>query len=131
MNLSASRAALAAWMKQPTTVTGIAGFMATLAYAAAHLVSHDMPVATVLAGVAASLTAMILPDNSAAKTSIEQLVQDSVTAAANQHLAAALPALVQDAVAVVRSVSAVPATSPAVAPGAAAAPTSPAVIAAA
>lgn len=86
------------WLKSPTTVDGICAGISVGAGVVAHLVTHDMATDLVVGGAALSLTKIIAPSNVAEQSSIEQFVTDAVQAAATKHIAAAMPALVADAV---------------------------------
>lgn len=95
-----------AWRKQPTTILGIAGIVGTVSGYIAHALAHDITVTTAVGLSAASIVHIAMPDNSAAPSSVEKLAVDAVTAIATQKLAASIPLLVGDAVAVAQAVQA-------------------------
>lgn len=97
---------LKAWLNQPTTITGLGTAAATLSGLIAHVLTHDATTAVAAGGSAYALIHVVLPDNSGAASSVEKLVTDAVTAAAQKKLAAALPMLIQDGLAVVNSIAA-------------------------
>lgn len=107
---------LKSWLKQPSTVTGMAGLATTIVWAIAHVTTHDTTIAIAAAGVAGSAVAIALPDNSAAKSSVEKLVTDAVQATVQHRVAAAIPTLAADALAAVQAMTQpAPAPAPAVA----------------
>jgi hypothetical protein len=126
-------------LKQPTTILGVAGLVGTTAGTIAHVLTHDMALAVGVATVAGSIVHILMPDNSGAQSSIEKLVTDAVTAGAQKRLAAAMPLLIQDGMAVVASLAApaqsamnsAPAQNSAQTPGATQAPNPAAIPAAA
>lgn len=92
--------ALKAWLAQPSTILGLGAFAATICGLIAHVLTHDTTAATAAGMAAFALVHIALPDNSAASSSVEKLVTDAVTAAAQKRLAAAIPMLVSDSMAV-------------------------------
>ncbi len=88
------------WLTQPTTITGLGAAAATISGLIAHVITGDTTAAVAAGGAAYALVAVALPDNTAAANSIEKLITDAVTAAAQHKLAAALPMLIQDGLAV-------------------------------
>ncbi len=108
-------------LKQPTTIKGIAAVAGVLTGAATHLALHDTTLTATIGGLVYGLVHIALPDNSGAPSSVEQLVTDAATAVAQKRLAAAMPQLLADTLAVVQSVQGPHAPVPlAPAPGAAA-----------
>ncbi len=102
--------AIKAWLAQPSTILGISGIVGTAAAAIAHVLTHDMT-ATLAAGtIAASMVHVGMPDNSNAPKAIQQLVTDAATAMLQNKLAAMLPVLLSDGMAVVTALQA-PATA--------------------
>src|ERR1700723_69229 len=95
-------------LKQPSTILGIAGLIGTTAGTIAHILTRDMALSVGVATIAGSIVHIVMPDNSGAQSSIEKLVTDAVTAAAQKKLAAALPMLVQDGLAVVTALTPAP-----------------------
>lgn len=93
------------WLAQPTTITGIGTAAATISGLVAHVLTGDTTVSAAAGAAAYALVHVALPDNSAAASSVEKLVTDAVTAAAQRKLAAALPGLTQDGLAVVNSIA--------------------------
>jgi uncharacterized membrane protein YeaQ/YmgE (transglycosylase-associated protein family) len=98
---------------QPSTVVGIGDavtvIVGTIAGVIAHQVNHDpqtLAIAAASAGViAGAILKVWLPDNTAAQGDANKLVTDAVMAATNKNLTAALPLLVQDAVAALGAVT--------------------------
>ncbi|MEO9191108.1 MAG: hypothetical protein ABI224_14090 [Acetobacteraceae bacterium] len=85
------------WLRQPTTIHGIAVFVATGAGIGAYYATGNRMVAAGLAGSAFSVIATLMNDTSADKSRIETLVGDAITAIATQRLGPMLPELVADA----------------------------------
>ena len=100
-----------AWLRQPTTIAGLAGLVATAAGAIAHVVTHDTTLALGVASIAGSAIAIAMPDNSTERTSVERLVSDTVTALVTRHFASKVPLLTADALAAVQAALS-PATTP-------------------
>lgn len=100
-----TQASIKAWLSQPSTILGLGTFGATVSGLVAHVLTHDTTVSVAAGTAAFALVHVILPDNSAAASSVEKLVTDAVTAAAQQKLASALPGLIQDGLAVVGAIS--------------------------
>lgn len=92
--------------KQPSTILGIAGLIGTTAGTIAHVLTRDMALSVGVATIAGSIVHIIMPDNSGAQSSVEKLVSDAVTAAAQKKLSDALPLLIQDGLAVVNAIAA-------------------------
>lgn len=93
-----------AWLQQPTTIMGISGLVGTLSGIAAHALTHDTTVTTAVGLGAASIMHVVMPDNSAAPSAVEKLAVDAITAVAQKKLAASIPMLFADAMAVVQDV---------------------------
>lgn len=92
-------------LAQPSTILGIGTAAAAISGIVAHVLTHDTT-AAIGAGMAAfAIVQAVLPDNTAAQSSVEKLVTDVVTAAANKKLAAAIPLLVSDGMSVVAALS--------------------------
>lgn len=91
------------WLRQPTTIAGVAGLVATAAGSIAHVLTHDSTLALAAASIAGSAVAIAMPDNAAERTSIERLVSDSVTAVVTKHIASAVPLLATDVLAAVQA----------------------------
>ena len=89
---------------QPTTVMGIATAIGSIAMIVAHVLTHDTTIAMAAGGAAGSLMAIFLPDNSTAKSSVEKLVSDAVSAAVQKRIMSALPALIADGMSVVSAI---------------------------
>lgn len=96
--------------KQPSTILGIAGLIGTTAGTIAHILTRDMALSVGVATIAGSIVHIVMPDNSGAQSSIEKLVTDAVTAGAQKRLAAAMPLLIQDGLAVVNAFATAPVT---------------------
>jgi len=93
-------------LKQPSTILGIAGVISTISATVAHVLTHDTTITLAAGVIAGSIVHIAMPDNTGAQSSIEKLVTDAVTAAAQKRLAAAMPMLVQDGLAVMASFTA-------------------------
>ncbi|MFI4982710.1 MAG: hypothetical protein ACHQIO_20355 [Nevskiales bacterium] len=94
-----------AWLRQPTTVTGIAALIATAAGAVAQYLTGQATFAASAGGIAFAVTHLAMNDNSAAPSSVQKLVVDAVTAATQKHIVAALPQLVVDGLAAAQAIS--------------------------
>ena len=79
------------YLKQPTTILGIAGFVGAVSTAVAHYLTGDVNASALFGIVIASAVHVAMPDNSGAPSSVEKLVTDAVTAAAQKRLADAMP----------------------------------------
>lgn len=105
-----------AWIRQPTTVNGLAALIGLVSSLVAgiltHLLSHDPETVSYMAGAAGlfagGVVNLVLPDNSAAQSTAEKIVSDAVAAAASRHLVQVLPSLVADGMAVVAAIGAKP-----------------------
>jgi len=89
---------------QPTTVMGIATAVGSIAMIVAHVLTHDTTITMAAGGAAGSLMAIFLPDNSTAKSSVEKLVSDAVSAAVQKRIMSALPMLIADGMSVVSAI---------------------------
>ena len=116
MNLSDVKA----WLATPSTILGIGVAGATISGLVAHAMTGSISWTFGAAGIVGALVHIVLPDNSAAQTSIEKLATDAITAVVQKKLTAALPTLFADAVAVEQAVVVAPV--PVIAPAAPAAP---------
>lgn len=94
---------LKSFLAQPSTILGLGTAAATIAGLIAHAITHDITVSAAAGGAAFALVHVALPDNSAAQTSIEKLTSDAVTAIVQKKLAASLPLLFTDGVAVAQA----------------------------
>ncbi len=94
------------WLKQPTTVAGISGLIGTISALITHMIAHDGAWTLSAAGVAGSITAILLPDNSALKSSVEKLAGDAIQAVVRKEIAAALPVLAMDTIRVANAAAA-------------------------
>lgn len=92
-----------ALLKQPSTILGLGTIAGVVAAFLGHLVSHDLALPLALGGMAFGVVHVILPDNTGAPSSVETLVRDAATAVAQQRLALAMPQLMADTMAVVKS----------------------------
>ncbi len=98
---------LPAWARQPTTIHAFQALAALAAGFAAYLLAGgDMKFVAIAAGIGYAAPGMLINDNTAEPSSVEKFVVDAVTAVAQQRLAAAVPLLVQDGMAVVKSLAA-------------------------
>lgn len=108
---------LKAWLAQPSTILGFGMAGATISGIVAHLATGSLTWTAGAAGIAGALIHIVMPDNSAAQTSIERLATDAITAIVQKKLTLALPTLFADAVAVEQAVTVT--TTPVAAPVAA------------
>lgn len=99
---------LPAILKQPSTITGLGTIAGVIAAFVAHMVSHDTTISLALGGMAFGIVHVVLPDNTGAASSVEQLVTDAATAVAQKRLALAMPQLMADTMAVVKSFTPTP-----------------------
>lgn len=90
-------------LKQPSTILGLGAIAGVVAAFVAHIVSHDTTVSLALGGLAFGVMHVVLPDNTGAPSSVEKLVTDAATAVAQQRLAQAMPQLMADTMALVKS----------------------------
>lgn len=113
------------WIQQPSTISGLgkigALLSATVAGVVAHAISHDTTTtAYAVAGgatLAGAVVQLVMPDKTAAPSSVEKLITDTATAVVQHNLNTALPGLVRDAMAAFSAITG-PAALPApVAPG--------------
>lgn len=104
--------ALLAYLQQPSTIKGIAAIVGVIAGAVAQAIGHSTSTSAATAAAVYGIIHVILPDNTAAQTSIEKLAMDTITAVVNKRLQANLPLLMADAVSVVQAVEATPAPVP-------------------
>lgn len=88
------------WIKQPTTITGIAAFVATVAGVTAKLLTHDTTLATGIGGIVYAAVHTTMPDNTGLERPVEKLVSDAVEAAVTKQWRTAAPALFSDGMAV-------------------------------
>jgi hypothetical protein len=86
-----------AWLRQPTTIHGLAVVLGGVAAAVAHLFAANAVVDGISAVVLYAATNVIVSDNSADIVSVEKLVEDAVTAILTRRLAEKLPVLAADA----------------------------------
>lgn len=109
---------LSAWLKQPSTITGLAAFAGAAATAVAGILTHSTDLAAGIGAIAFAAVHVALPDNTTEAASVQKLVSDAVHAAVEKRLAASLPQLVSDVSAVVAAAPVVPMPQPAPAPAA-------------
>lgn len=96
-----------AWLRQPTTITGLAACAATGAAAGVYAATRSPADAGLAAGAVFSLLHVAIDDNSALPRDVAQLAIDAATAAASRRIAGAAPGLFADGLAVARDVAAV------------------------
>jgi phage tail protein X len=72
---------LSLWIRQPTTVAGIAALCGTVS----AVLLKQMSLAEAVPLLAGSLVSMVLPDNTAAKQHAEVVAQDIVTGIAQKQ----------------------------------------------
>jgi hypothetical protein len=111
------------WLKQPSTITGIAAFVGTAAGLIAHYLTHDATLSVTVGGLVYGAVHVVVPDNTAAASSAEKLVTDAVNAIVQKKVAAMVPQLAADAFALFNAVSGTPAAAPPAASATSAAPT--------
>lgn len=100
-----TRKQIVAWLRMPSTINGIGIAGGIVSGLVAHLLSHDMTASVAVGGAICSLVHLVMPDNSAAQSSIEKLGQDVITAIVQKRIAAALPAILSDAASVAVAVA--------------------------
>ncbi len=91
--------ALLGFLRQPTTIAGISGLVTTFV----AVTTHQMDIGAAVPIVAGSITAILMPDNTGAKTAVQSLATDVV----KQVQTAKIDPMtdVQDTVAVVTNVA--------------------------
>lgn len=86
-----------AYLKQPTTIHGIAYLAATVAAVGTYFLTKSVPEAATVFGGIIGVVNVGMPDNSALPTDVEKLVVDALTAAAQKKFADAIPTVMADA----------------------------------
>lgn len=89
-----------AWLMQPSTIHGFAAILSVLSGGLAQVLSHDVTASVGIAGMVWGVVHVVMPDNSAAQTPIEKLVQDGIQATVQGRLSQMLPVLFGDGMAV-------------------------------
>ncbi len=84
------------WLRQPTTIHGIAVVVGGCAAAAAHLFGGTPWVDGACAVTLYAATNVLVSDNSADVRPMERLVEDAATAIVSKRIAQSLPALIVD-----------------------------------
>ncbi len=95
-----TRAALVAWLRQPTTIGGVAALVGDAVIAATCVASWRVELPLALG----SIVAMALPDNTAASTLAIRTLRDVLAALASKD-PAAIQAAIADAEALVSAVA--------------------------
>lgn len=90
-----------AFIKQPSTILGLGTLAGTIGGIVAHILTHDTTVTAGVGAIAFAAVHVFMPDNSAAPSAVEKLATDAITAIMQKRLAAAMPLLFADTVAVV------------------------------
>jgi hypothetical protein len=98
------------WLRQPSTITGLATAGGAILAAVAHYLTGNMELSGAV-GISAFAVAHLAIDDNTADTAIETLVTDAVQDTIAGHLSANLPRLLNDAVAVANSVARKPAAA--------------------
>lgn len=110
------------WIKQPTTIHGIAALVTSVVGATAQVLTHEASISAPVALAVGGLVALLLPDSTAEVKPVEQFVTDTVNAAVAGAVRQRLPILLSDASAILAPLITQPAPAAPVAP----APTPPA-----
>jgi putative NADH-flavin reductase len=97
---------VSAWVRQPSTITGLASAAATIVGGAVYHFTASPAQSLASVGIVFSAFHVAINDNSALPSDVEKLAIDAATAAASKKLAAAIPALFADAGAVMKDVAA-------------------------
>lgn len=97
---------VSAWVRQPSTITGLATAVATIVGGAVYYVTASPSETLAAVGVVFSVVHIGINDNSALPSDVEQLAIDAATAAAGRKLADAIPKLFADTAAVAKDVAA-------------------------
>jgi hypothetical protein len=84
------------WVTQPTTIHGIGAAVGSIAAVLANLLTKQTDIAAAAGAAAYTLVNLVLPDNTAADTSLEKLVKDTTEAVVTRQLRSSLPALFVD-----------------------------------
>lgn len=95
--------ALKAYLAQPSTIKGFAAILSVLSGGLAQVLSHDVTASVGIAGMVWGVVHVVMPDNSAAQTPIEKLVQDGIQATVQGRLSQMLPVLFGDGMAVLNA----------------------------
>lgn len=89
-------AKFARWIKQPTTINGLAAAATAVVGATAQALTHNASLSAPIALAAGGLVAVLLPDNSAEVKPVETFVTDTFNAAVAGALRQRLPLLLGD-----------------------------------
>jgi hypothetical protein len=101
-----------AWLRQPTTIHGLAVILGGGAAAVAHLVGGNSVVDGISAVALYAATNVVVSDNSADIRPVEKLIEDAVTAVVTRRIAQELPQLAADVEAALASLAAKPTARP-------------------
>lgn len=105
------------WLRQPTTVLGLGTLGGTVTAAMAHYaIGGNAALSLGVGSIAFAMVHLVVNDNSVAPSKVETLVTDAVTAIVSKNLAAALPGLLKDGMAVATALQPAPSTVSACAP---------------
>lgn len=91
------------YLAQPSTIKGFAAILSVLSGGLAQVLSHDVTASVGIAGMVWGVVHVVMPDNSAAQTPIEKLVQDGIQATVQGRLSQMLPVLFGDGMAVLNA----------------------------
>lgn len=97
------------WLRQPSTIHGLGVLAAAAGAALAHVTTGNPTVDAAVAAGAYVLVHLGVNDNSATAQALDKLATDIATAAMQKKLAAAMPELFGDGVAVASALATQPA----------------------
>lgn len=93
------------WLRQPTTIAGLATFVGVAAHTAASALTHQASWSVALGGIVAAAVLVAIPDNTAAAADARREAVDVATAVLNKRLVQMAPQLFADTAALVADVS--------------------------
>lgn len=86
-----------AWLRQTSSIHGIAALAGTGAAATAHFVAHvSIAESATIAGTVAGIVCLLMGDNTGNSSSVERLVFDAATGAAERRLNQMIPTIAAD-----------------------------------
>lgn len=95
-----------AWLRQDSTVTGLGVFAALAVGTVTQALGHQIEWTAAASTITAGLVHLAMPGNSAAQAAASKVAYDLVQAAMQKKLAASLPELFADSVAVAQALHA-------------------------
>lgn len=99
------------WLRQPTTIHGIAGLVGTGAAVIAGVLTHNIDVALGAGTILASVVAIAIPDNTTAQGDAARFGTDMMQAVMAKKLETLMPTLAVDALTLIESATSRPPAS--------------------